>query len=78
MVGQKAKLSTSLDELQDELSARTQELSAVVQHLTDTEKELKSVSARLVQAEKDRYIMLIRCPEFSFILILLTALIDTD
>lgn len=70
MVGQKAKLSTSLDELQDELSARTQELSAVVQHLTGTEKELKSVSARLVQAEKDRYIMLMRCPELCFILIL--------
>ena len=70
MVGQKAKLSTSLDELQDELSARTQELSAVVQHLTGTEKELKSVSARLVQAEKDRYIMFIRCSKFQLMLIL--------
>lgn len=59
MVEQKAKLSATLDDLQDELSARTQELSAVVQHLTATEKELQLVSSRLTQAEKDRCVHLL-------------------
>ena len=55
MVEQKSKLSTTLDELHEELGARTKELSAVVQHLTTTDKELAAVTARLAKAEKDRY-----------------------
>ena len=54
MLEQKAKLSSSMDDLQDELSARTQELSAVVQHLKAAERDLLLLTARLEQAEKDR------------------------
>ena len=56
MVEQKSKLSSTLDELQEELGSRTLELSAVVQHLTSTDKELLNVKQKLAQAEKDRYI----------------------
>ena len=57
MVEQKSKLSITLDELQDELNARTQELSTVVQHLTSTERDVQVLTARLTQAEKDRYLL---------------------
>ena len=57
MVEQKSKLSITLDELQDELNARTQELSTVVQHLTNTERDVQVLTARLTQAEKDRYLL---------------------
>ena len=54
MVEQKSSLTVSIEETQEELAARTKELSAVVQHLTSADKELASVRIRLVQAEKDR------------------------
>lgn len=57
MAEQKAKLSASLEDLQDELSARTQELSILAQRLTATERELHLVLARLEQAERDRSVL---------------------
>jgi myosin protein heavy chain len=54
MVEQKSKLSSTIEDLQDELTARTQELVTVAQRLAASQRDLQSTSSRLEQAERDR------------------------
>ena len=54
MVEQKAKLSSTLEELQDELGKRTVELGGMAQHLAATDSQLKGAMAQLAAAERDR------------------------
>jgi len=54
MVEQKAKLSSTLEELQDELGKRTVELSGMAQQLAATDGQLKGALAQLASAERDR------------------------
>lgn len=54
LVEQKAKLSATLEELQDELGKRTYELSGMAQQLSMTDGQLKNVMGLLSQAERDR------------------------
>ena len=54
MVEQKSKLSSTLDELQDELGKRTQEMTAMAQQLSMVDGHLKQTLGQLAQAERDR------------------------